>query len=215
MPDLPLPYLVRLPASATPPPLLVLLHGYGSNEQDLFGLTPYLDERLLVISARAPHELMPGSYAWFDLDITPRGISIDPEQAEASRLLVGEFVSAAADLYQVDAKRIVVGGFSQGGIMAALLGLTQPRSLAGIVVMSGMIRSELLPQLAPLEELAGKPWLMQHGLYDQVLPVSLGRAGRDFLATTPIDLTYREYPIAHEISAESLRDLTTWLQERL
>ena len=63
---------------ADTPPLLLLLHGVGSNEDDLFGLAPYLDERFLIISVRAPNTLGPGSYAWFDVDFTPQGPVIDP-----------------------------------------------------------------------------------------------------------------------------------------
>ena len=65
------------------PPLLLLLHGYGANEDDLFSLAPYLDERFLIVSARAPVNLRGMGYAWFNLGFTPQGISVDPEEIEA------------------------------------------------------------------------------------------------------------------------------------
>lgn len=214
--NLPLVHLARRPpGTASPPPMLILLHGYGSNEQDLFGLVPYLDERLLIVSARAPYTLMPGMYGWFTLDITPRGIGVDPDEAEASRQQVAAFVEQAAAVYGADPARVILSGFSQGGMMAAAVALTRPELLAGAMVLSGMVPHELLPQIAPPEQLAGKPFLVQHGTYDPVLPVQLGRAGRDLLQTLPVALTYHEYPIAHEISLESLNDMRAWLADRL
>jgi phospholipase/carboxylesterase len=214
-PHLSLTHLVRRPRAADRPPLLVLLHGYGSNEQDLLGLAPYLDPRLLIVSPRAPHTLMPGGYAWFSLDFTPEGIGVERQQAEASRALVADFVAEAVTAYAADPARVFLGGFSQGGMLTAAVVLTRPELLAGALLLSGMAQRELLPALAPHEQLAGKPILVQHGIYDQVLPVELARAGRDLLAGLPVALTYREYPMAHEISAVSLGDMAAWLAARL
>jgi len=77
MEKLSLVHLVRQPlVKSAFPPLLLLLHGVGSNEYDLFGLAPYLDKRFLIISVRAPYTLGPDSFAWFEINFTPRGIII-------------------------------------------------------------------------------------------------------------------------------------------
>lgn len=214
--SLPLIHVVQRPrANAGPPPMLVLLHGYGSNEHDLFGLAPYLDPRLLIVSARAPYTLMPGGYAWFGLDITPEGIAFDPEQAEASRLVVERFVGEAAAAYGADPDRTFLGGFSQGAMIAGAVTLTRPDILSGALLLSGVADRALLPVVAPDEQLAGLPVLLTHGIYDEVLPVELGRAARDLLKSLPVDLTYREYPMGHEINAACLRDVVAWLAARL
>ena len=97
MQPLSLVHLVREPiVEVRNPPLLLLLHGVGSNEYDLFGLAPYLDERFLIISVRAPNTIGPRSYAWFDVDFTPQGPVIDPAQAEASREAVIAFLDKNA-----------------------------------------------------------------------------------------------------------------------
>ena len=214
---LPLTHLAQRPRRPAPgpPPLLILLHGYGSNEHDLIGLAPYLDPRFLIVSARAPHTLMPGGYAWFELDWTPRGIAIDFDQAEESRKLAARFVGEAAAAYAADPRRIYLCGFSQGAIVASGVALTDPDLVAGTVLMSGRVPDEIRPLVAPPERLAGKPFLVTHGLYDEVLPIANGRASRAILERLPVDLTYREYPMAHEVSAESLGDVTTWLTARL
>lgn len=216
--DLSLAHLARRPR-ATPgddPPLLVLFHGYGSNEEDLFALAPYLDERLLVISARAPLMLMPGSYAWFEIAFTAEGIAVDPYQARLSGKTAAEFVEEAVRAYGADPKRVLVGGFSQGGSMAAIVALTRPDLVAGAVVLSGIVPSELTDAAPQPELLAGKPFFVGHGTADTVVPVAHGRASRELLEGLGAALTYREYPgMAHEINAACLADVQAWLRERL
>ena len=216
MKTLPLVHLVRQPIrEAGTPPLLLLLHGIGSNEHDLYGLAPFLDERFLIISVRAPNTLGPGSYAWFEADFTPQGPVINPIQAEASRKTLIAFLNEAVTSYGADPKGVYLMGFSQGAIMSASVALTQPELVAGAVLMSGRILPEIQPLIASSEELTGLPFLVVHGTADMVLPISHGRASRDLLSTLPVDLTYHEYPMGHEVSQESLSDVTTWLTEQL
>ena len=198
-----------------PPPLLILLHGYGSNEADLFGLTSYIDPRFLILSARAPYKLTQGSYAWFEISWAAAGIVIDAGQAEASRKLAIEFIGAAARAYEADPARVYLCGFSQGAILSASVALTKPELVAGSVLMSGRVPDEIKPLVAPADRLAGKPFLVVHGIADTVLPIQNGRASRAILEQLPVALTYKEYPIGHEVSAESLADVTSWLAARL
>jgi phospholipase/carboxylesterase len=209
-------HLVRQPKNeADTPPLLLLLHGFGSNEHDLFGLAPFLDERFLIISARAPNTLGPESYAWFELDFTTQGPIINPEQAESSRETLITFVNEAVTTYGADPKQVYLMGFSQGAIMSASVALTQPELVAGVVMMSGRILPEIQPLIASNEELAGLPFIVVHGTADTVLSITYGRASRELLSSLPVDLTYHEYPTGHEVSQKSLNDVTTWLTEHL
>jgi phospholipase/carboxylesterase len=209
-------HLVRRPArDAAAPPLLILLHGIGSDEQDLFGLAPYLDERFLIVSARAPHPYGWGGHAWFEIEWLPNGIAIDQAQAEVSRDLIVRFIGEAAAAYGADPARVYLAGFSQGAIMSGWVALTRPDLVAGAALMSGRIPDEARAQIAAPEQLAGKPFLVVHGLFDQVLPIQYGRASRDLLQSLPVELTYREYPMGHEVSAQSLADVSAWLTERL
>lgn len=216
MKTLSLVHLVRQPMNeADTPPLLLLLHGIGSNEYDLYGLAPFLDERFLIISARAPNTLGPESYAWFEADFTPQGPVINPEQAEASRKTLIAFLNEAVTAYRADPKRVYLMGFSQGAIMSASVALTQPELVAGVVLMSGRILPEIQPLIASHEELDGLPFLVVHGTADMVLPITHGRASRQLLSSLPVELTYHEYPMGHEVSQESLADVTAWLSARL
>lgn len=210
-------HLVREPAGAgpAPPPLLLLLHGVGSNEADLFGLAPYLDGRFLVVSARAPVVLDYGGYGWFRIDFTPRGMEADIAQARRSLGMLPGFIDGLVETYGADGRRVYLAGFSQGAMMSLALLLTRPEKLAGVVAMSGRLPVQALEREPDRESLAGKPVLVTHGIYDPVLSVEQGRATRDYLGALPVELTYREYPMAHEVSIESLRDVTGWLTAAL
>src|SRR5262245_53278878 len=117
------------------PPLLLLLHGYGSNEDDLFSLAPYLDERFLIISARAPVALTSfsfASYAWFSLGFTPQGVIIDEREAESSRLTLHGFINEVVELHQIDPGAVYLLGFSQGAMMSLSVALTFPGTAAAV-----------------------------------------------------------------------------------
>jgi len=207
----PLISLVRQPKIASAqPPLLVLLHGVGSNEEDLFGLEDAFAPEFVVVSVRAPLEMRPGSYAWFPVQFTPEGPVADPIQAEASRQLLVDFLGVVGKEYSTDPNRVVVAGFSQGAIMAASLMITRPELLAGAVLMSGRVLPEVLP-LAATDRLAGVRVLIVHGTGDHVLPVFHGRASRQTLEGLGIHPDYREFAMGHTVSDESLAAVAGWV----
>ncbi len=216
MQPLSLVHLTRQPlVTASNPPLLLQLHGVGSNEQDLFSLTPPPDKRFLMLSLRAPYTLAPGSYAWFAVNFTPQELVINFEQAEASLKTLISFIGEAVSAYHANPKQVYLMGFSQGAIMSASIALTRPDLIAGAVLMSGRIPPEIYPMIAPPEQLNGLPILVTHGTEDTVLPIYNGRASRDLLSSLPVDLTYHEYPMDHGINRQNLNDVNNWLSEQL
>ena len=213
---------LRRPPQGQKPPMLLLLHGIGASEYDLFALAEYLDPRFLVISLQAPFQLRPDSFAWFEVQFSGQGPVIRPEQAEASRQKLISFIQEAPLAYGADADRVYLMGFSQGAIMSLALTLTRPELLAGVVAMSGRTLPELFEDqgplaghLAPPEKLRDFPLLVVHGLWDRVLAVDYGRATRDRFATLPVDLDYHEFHMGHTISDQSLDLINTWLAARL
>ena len=210
-------HLVRKPLKASEgrPPVLILAHGYGSNEADLFDLADYLDDRLFVVSVRAPLSMGGGAFMWYPLSFGPGGIKAhDPAESKAGWEALNAFVDEVTGAYDVDPGQVFLGGFSQGGIMSLAVGLQWPEKLAGVVVMSGL----LLPEARALAVTSGDkrlPIIGVHGKYDEVIPVSMGRAVEAGVADLPIDYTYREYPMGHSVSAESLADIDGWLKARV
>lgn len=200
---------------ATKPPLLLLLHGYGANETDLLSVTPYLDERFLVVSCRAPITLGRMGYAWFNLGFTPQGLAVDAAEIETSRQALQRFIPEAVAAYQCDPAAIYLAGFSQGAMMSLAVALTVPGLAAGVVAMSGRVLPQTLAQITDKETLLGLPVFVVHGTRDSVVPIEHGRETRARLAELPMNLTYREYEMGHEVSLDSLRDTTRWLTQQL
>jgi len=212
----PLVHLVRRPAAGSPkPPLLLLLHGVGSHEGDLFSLEGAFDPGWVVVSARAPLTLQTGAYSWFPVEFTPEGIVADAEGAENSRRRLIEFLDWAVAEFGADPGRVAVAGFSQGAIMTASLALTEPEKLCAAVLMSGRILPEVLPLAAPLERRSQPRYLVIHGTQDQVLPIANGRASRQTLRSLGIEPEYYEFPMPHTISDESLSLVVDWTGARL
>lgn len=203
------------PSTGTPPhPALLLLHGRGSNEDDLLALGPALDPRLFVISARAPYTFGPGAHYWYDLEASMIGRPSN-ESIEPSLGAIRDLITRSIEEYPVHASRFFVGGFSMGGAMTAATLLSYPRLVAGALILSGYVPVQAGLQWKP-KEAAGKPVFEAHGTFDDVLPIQFGRMSRDFLATqTRVNLTYREYPIGHFVSPDELKDAASWMQDHL
>ncbi|WCM86522.1 alpha/beta hydrolase [Acidovorax sp. NCPPB 3576] len=211
--DLPLPFLNRPAAPHTASPwLLVLMHGVGSNEGDLFGLAPHVPSHFHVVSLRAPHTMGPGAHAWFEFSVLPDGSrSINEPQEAASRSLVALTVEAAALQLGVPPERVVLGGFSQGGIMALSLLFTRPELLHAAMVWHSRLLPQAMPFAAAAEAMRGKLLWVSHGVQDNVIPLAHAHAIRDHAQGLSLDLTYREYPGAHEIRQAELTDAMGWL----
>jgi phospholipase/carboxylesterase len=197
---------IRYPRTgAAPRKALVLLHGLGSNEQDLLGFASELDPALLYIAFRAPLDYGPG-FAWFNLNFGPMGISIDREQAIQSRdLLIAELESAP----ELAGLPVVLGGFSQGAIMTLGVATERPDLLSGAILLSGLTIPSFTAH--PNPAVAQVPFLIQHGIHDPVLPVSGARTTRDFLQMMGSKVLYSEYEMGHEISSQSIADIANWV----
>jgi phospholipase/carboxylesterase len=189
-------------------PLLVFLHGRGSDEQDLLGLTPSFDPRFLAVSIRAPYRFPQGGYTWFDLG-DQGGVNIDQVLESADALLLT--LDDIQKKHPIDPHRIFLFGFSMGAMMAFLLSLRYPDRFQGVVAHSGLL---LLQEHFPYEKerLAGLKLFIAHGTEDPIVPIHFGRTAQQWFAKTGAQLTYREYPIPHSISDESLNDTSRWLQ---
>jgi phospholipase/carboxylesterase len=195
----------RREAAGTPAGALVLLHGRGADENDLYPLLDLLDpeRRLLGVTPRGPLHLPPGGRHWYALGGIP---TPDPETFMSTAPLLEEFL----DSLPVPADRVVLGGFSQGAVMsfAMSLGPDRPRP-AGLVAMSGFLpRVEGYP-LDPAR-LAGLPVAVAHGTLDPVIPAQFGAEAAETLAAAGADLVRLESPVPHMVDPawiEPLREV--------
>jgi phospholipase/carboxylesterase len=206
-----------VPAGDGPFPTILALHGWGASAQDLLGLAPYLHRgEALVVCPQGPvaFEIQPGfvGHGWYPI----RG-GRPPEPSEFARgaALLRGFVDGMQRLYPVSPRKLVVLGFSQGGVMAYDLVLRDPARFAGLVALSSWLPGELVSGLGRSSELAQLPAFVAHGSEDPMLPVAMGRASRDALIGLGVPVAYREYPMAHEVRPELLRDLVEWLESKV
>jgi phospholipase/carboxylesterase len=194
------------PAAGEPRGALVLLHGRATDEYDLFGLLDLLDphRRLVGLTPGGPLFLAPGGRHWY---VVPRVGFPDRDTFHASYDLLQRDVPA---LTGVPWERTVIGGFSQGSVMAYALGLGAGRPTpAGIVAMSGFIPT-VEGWTADVDR-PGLPVWIAHGRRDPVIGVEFARAARDALAAAPVDLTYHEHEGAHHVDPRLLAELPGWV----
>jgi phospholipase/carboxylesterase len=210
-------HVVYEPAGAGPHATIVALHGWGATAFDLLGLAPHLaGGRLLVICPQGPLAvpLGPGAngFGWFPLTGgPPAGESV--LAGIANRLEA--FLAAALLRYPIDPRRLVLLGFSQGGVLAYRLALHEPSRFAAVVALSSWLPPPVAERVQPSPAYQRLPAFVQHGTADEVIAVARARASVERLRELGMPVTYREYAIGHEVSAESIRDLSAWLDETL
>ena len=204
--------LVREPSiKSIHPPVIILLHGVGSNEQDLFSLADQLPADALIISARAPIQLSGNGYGWYHIDYSNAARSGNATEAERSRLLIGQFIDQVLRLYHPDPAAVYLMGFSQGAIMSYSLAITEPQKIKGIIVLSGKVLDEIKPKVSYNDKLKKVAIFIGHGTADHVLPIQYAREAHQLLAGSKVPSSYHEYDMKHEISAEEMTDVKKWL----
>lgn len=195
----------RRRAAANPALRLVLLHGYGSDERDMLGLGQALPPEIDVVCFRAPGETENGGYAWFDLSIDEGGFGFDDEGFHYAAALILQALPEFMD----ESVPLVLGGFSQGAMVAAAATLIEPK-IDAAWLMSGAFPPGLEMPPSP-----ARPVLAQHGTQDPVLPIAMGRDLAKRLAQAGLGVDAREYPAGHTVPAEGLADAIEWLAARV
>ena len=214
--NLSLQYLVREPKiKLDKNPLLLLLHGYGSNEADLFSFAEELPDHYYVISARAPYDLQYGSYAWYaiNFDANENKFS-DVAQARNSRDLIVRFIDELTAQYPIDAHKVSLVGFSQGAILSYAIGLSYPEKIKNVVAMSGYLNLEMAEANYQNKDFSKLKLFVSHGTVDQVIPIDWARKSPGILENLGIQTVYKEYPIGHGVSPQNFYDFKNWLQQQ-
>ncbi|WP_293892730.1 alpha/beta fold hydrolase [Flavobacterium sp.] len=194
-------------------PLLLLLHGYGSNEEDLFSFATELPDEYYVISARAPYDMMYGSYAWYaiNFDADENKFS-DIGQAQQSRDIIADFIDELVATYPIDANNITLIGFSQGSILGYAVALSYPEKVQRLVAMSGYLNTEIAINDFKGNGFTNLKIFASHGTVDQVIPVEWARKSIPVVESLGIPVVYKEYPVGHGVTPQNFFDLKTWLQ---
>jgi len=207
--------VLERPAQADAQGLVVLLHGVGSNEQSLAPLAAAIDPRLHVLLPRGPLPIAAQGFGWFNVRFGAQGPVIDPAQAEAARVQVGEWLVVQQQRLGLDARQTVLAGFSQGGIISASVALTQPQRVKSFAILSGRILPEVAAHIPPDVGAAGLHALLLHGHADEKLPYALAEAAAQRLQALGVAHQLRGYAVGHTLSVDMQRDFLDWIGQRL
>jgi phospholipase/carboxylesterase len=202
----------RQPAGE-PEGALVLLHGRGADEHDLFPLLDVFDpgRRLLGVTPRAPLALPPGGWHWYAV----REIGYpDPETFHATFAVASAWLDDLLAEHGISPERLVLGGFSQGAVMTYALGLgagrPRPRALVALSGFVPTVEGFELDLTPPLPAIA-----IGHGTYDPVIGVEFGRRAHNLLQRAGADMMYREYPLPHAVDPGFAGELAGWIGDVL
>ncbi len=210
-------YTAHVPPGEGPFPTILALHGWGANAHDLMGLAPILHGGgALVLSPQGPvaFEIAQGllGFGWWPITETRE---IDPAEFEKASQAIESFLAAASERYPIDPRKIVVMGFSQGGVMAYDLVLRNPSRFAGLVAMSSWLPGPVDQGIPAQDGLENFPALVLHGTQDPMIPVERAQEAREQLLARGVNVHYREFEMEHEIRPEALRELVVWLEEKV
>ena len=206
-------YTAHVPAGPGPFPTILALHGYGASAHDLLGIAPQVrggEVVFLCPQGPLPLEVGPGqrAYAWFPID--PTG-SVDTTALIAARGALEGFLEDALKIHPIDPERIVVLGFSQGGVMAYDLALGRPERFRALVALSSWLPEAVVRGLAPDPARSALRTLVIHGTADPMVPIDAARGAKTQLEGLGLQVAWGEYEMGHEIKPGVLRDLLGWL----
>ena len=212
MANLSLDYLVRPSTLTKNAPLLLLFHGYGSDENDLFSFASELPEEFLIISAKAPYTMQPFGNAWYAINFdAEKGKWSDNEQAKQSRDLIANFIDEILSTYDVDQNNVTLLGFSQGAILSYAVAFTYPGKIKNVIALSGYINTDLF-DVKPKEDYKHLNFYCSHGSVDQVIPVDWARQTKPFMETLGVNFKYSEFPVGHGVAPQNFYEFREWLK---
>ena len=208
-------FVERLPKQAIKnPSLLILLHGYGSNELDLFSFANELPDTLVIVSLRAPYEMGYGGYAWYDINLDSENNKFsDLDQARKSLQKITETIDYIKTKYTTNPDNTFLLGFSQGAILSYALSFNFPNKIQHVIALSGYLNTELMPE--ENTQKINTDYYISHGTVDQVIPVDWARKASPFLDSKELKNEYSEYPVGHGVAPQNFFSFKKWIENRL
>jgi len=210
-------HIIREPKVKTEKaPVLIMLHGYGSDENDLFSFANELPEELFIISVKAPYKMQPYGNAWYAIHWDNNdGKFSDDLQAIKSRETIKDFIGEVIEKYPVNPDNINLLGFSQGSILSYAVALSYPEMINNVVALSGYVNQGILKEGFENNDFSNLDFYCSHGSVDQVIPVDWARKTKPFLDNLNIKNAYSEFPVGHGVAPQNFFELKEWLKSRI
>ena len=209
--EVPLKYKIRNSILDKDAPAIFLLHGYGTSMNDLFPLSQFFPENWVVISLQAPFYNGFGGYAWAELDLSNLSELPKPEQKPISIEKIHNSISTLSSKFNLDKNQIYILGFSQGSDLALSTGFKFPNFYKGIISLCGYFDTKKIEYDLDHYALKNLNIFLSSAVYDDKVPVHLGRMTNLSLKKMGLTPTYFEYNTGHTISNECLTNVLDWL----
>lgn len=196
-------------------PVIIMLHGFGSDENDLFSFAGELPDTYTIISLKAPIPMQPYGNAWYNIYFdNGDGKFSDTAEAIKSRDLIVKCIDEIVEKYNIIKDEITLLGFSQGTILSFAVALSYPQKVKNIIGLSGYINEDLLIEDYELNDFGHLNVYASHGSVDQVIPVIWGRRTKPYLEKLNINCTYSEFPVGHGVAPQNFYEFKEWLHKQ-
>ncbi|MDC1067993.1 dienelactone hydrolase family protein [Candidatus Kapabacteria bacterium] len=202
-------YNIKENETGTKGPLMLMIHGYGANKNDLFGLKNYFPDNFEVISLQAPFELLQGGRHWYNIEWVGDDKVINNTEAISSKQLIVDYLNQIdRDKYS----KIILLGFSQGAILSHAISLEFPKLVDITIAFSGYIDESIFNYSSNISNVE---IFMTHGLFDEVIEVDYAKKSSEILNSKNVNHFFKIYPLAHSIDENIISDLLTWIDDKI
>ena len=214
--DLPLKNLVhKAENSNNNTPSIFFLHGFGSNMQDLFGLTPFFGSNWNCISLQASIPIQYNGWGWAELDPLNIRKLPNPDQIKMHYQKVIESIDETVDVLNLDRSSVNLLGFSQGASLSIYCGLNSPERFKTVAALCGYVPEDNIRLQIDMTKERDIDIFMGNGTSDPLISTSIAHASRDFLnSLVGVSTDYHEYDSEHTISNDCLNDVVNWLNQK-
>ncbi|WP_185854851.1 alpha/beta hydrolase [Blattabacterium cuenoti] len=197
------------------PPLFLMIHGYGSNEKDLFSLHKDIPEKFFIISIQGIYTISNEKYSWYDIDFQDQKKFINILQAKDTIEKISFFIDEAIEEYKLNKNMVWLCGFSQGAILSYAIALKKVNQVKRVIALSGYFEENLFPKEEICEDsYEDLKFFISHGKYDTIIPIHWVKKGLSFLKNRQIlSLHYKEYDSGHVLSDSNYQDLINWIKK--
>lgn len=201
---------------STKTPVLIIMHGYGSDENDFLDFAKAADGKFMKFTLRAPNAMQGSGNCWYELNFLANGsFTYDYEQVKKSRAKVLSFISEACKAFKLDSTQVYLMGFSQGAIMCYELALFAPLKIKAIVPISGRLMEESKTHPSNLNALSKLNVFIGHGTKDARINYLESEKAYQFLQSKKINAEFKKYDIVHTVSNEEVADIKLFLSRAL
>ncbi|WP_185860759.1 alpha/beta hydrolase [Blattabacterium cuenoti] len=206
-------HIIKKTLNGTENTLFLMIHGYGSNEKDLFFLKKDLPKNFFIISIQGFYSLGIEKYSWYDIDFDNKKKFINIIQAQKTIKRISSFIHEAIKEYQLKKNQAWICGFSQGAILSYAIAFKNSDQIKKVIALSGYIENSILPK--KINYYNDLEFFISHGKYDNIIPINWAKKGLKLLKQKKIlSLFYKEYESGHVLNNINYQDLINWIKKK-